>query len=152
VTIEQDASAQGAPAFQGPQGAPAQDAPRSAIPDQLVFICEASDCRIRGASEVRQALAGALAESGCATVGVVRTGCLSLCGAGPAVVTYPATDVHLHVQPADAKELAAQLAVGAPLQRRRVRVPPWYRDHISSRLAYVVRLLRARATAGLNST
>jgi (2Fe-2S) ferredoxin len=123
-----------------------------AIPDRLVFICEASDCRLRGASEVRQALASALAESGCATVGVVRTGCLSLCGAGPAVVTYPGADVHLHVQPDDATELAARLAVGDALQRRRVRVPQWYRDHITSRLAYVVRLLRARAAPGLGST
>ena len=45
-------------------------------------------------------------------VHVVRSGCLSLCGAGPAVVTYPAGEVHLRVQPEDAPDLALTLSGG----------------------------------------
>ncbi|HEY7062936.1 MAG TPA: (2Fe-2S) ferredoxin domain-containing protein [Chloroflexota bacterium] len=79
-----------------------------------------------------------------ANLAIVRSGCLSLCGAGPAVVSYPRGDVHLRVQPADAPELAAQLAAGAPLPRRAVRAPQWYRDRILAQLAYTVRVLQQR--------
>jgi (2Fe-2S) ferredoxin len=113
--------------------------------DRWAFICEASDCRYRGAVAVRDALAKAVREDGCGNVAVVRTGCLSLCGAGPAVVTYPSVDVHLKVEPGDAPELAVQVAAGAALKRRTVRAPQWYRDRISNQLGYYVRLLRQRA-------
>ncbi|MBI3972290.1 MAG: (2Fe-2S) ferredoxin domain-containing protein [Chloroflexi bacterium] len=111
------------------------------------FICEASDCRWRGSPAVRNALAEAVQRQGGRRVAVVRTGCLSLCGAGPAVVTYPAGEVHLHVEPADAPEMAAQLAGGSGLKRRLVRAPQWYRDAIVSRLGYMIELLKRRAAA-----
>jgi (2Fe-2S) ferredoxin len=120
-----------------------------ALPDldrceHWAFVCEASDCRYRGAPAVRDALARAVHEGGHANVAVVRTGCLSLCGAGPAVVAYPSGDVHLQVQPADAPEMALQLAAGAPLKRRAVRAPQWYRDRIASQFSYAIRLLKQR--------
>jgi (2Fe-2S) ferredoxin len=112
--------------------------------ERWAFICEASDCRFRGSPAVREALAQAVHEGGCAHVAVVRTGCLGLCGAGPAVVAYPSGDVHLQVQPGDARELATQVAAGAPLKSRAVRAPQWYRDRITSQLGYAVRLLKQR--------
>jgi (2Fe-2S) ferredoxin len=115
--------------------------------DQWAFICEASDCRYRGSAEVRDALAQAVRDGACANVAVVRTGCLSLCGAGPAVVSYPSGDVHLRVEPSDALEMAAQLTAGQPLKRRSVRAPQWYRDRIVAQLGYAVRLLKQRASA-----
>ncbi len=77
---------------------------------------------------------------------VVRSGCLSLCGAGPAVVTYPAGEVHLRVQPEDAPDLALTLSGGAGAGQgaRRVRAPQWYREHIVARLAYVIQILQRR--------
>ncbi|MGH2355213.1 MAG: (2Fe-2S) ferredoxin domain-containing protein [Chloroflexota bacterium] len=111
------------------------------------FVCEASTCRWQGSPQVREALARAVTEGGSADVAVVRTGCLSLCGAGPAVVTYPNGDVHLRVEPDDAPDLAGQLAAGAPLQRRVVRAPPWYREQITRRLGYLVELLKRRLPA-----
>lgn len=112
---------------------------------QWAFVCEASDCRWRGAPAVRDALAVAVAESGRSDMAVVRTGCLSLCGAGPAVVTYPAGDAHLNVEPADAPDFVIQLARGASLRRRAVRAPQWYRDSVLSRLLYMIGLLKQRA-------
>ncbi len=91
--------------------------------EQWAFVCEASDCRSRGSSQVRDALVRAVQAGGCPHVAVVRTGCLSLCGAGPAVVTYPNGDVHLRVEQSDAPELAGQLAAGGSLRRRVVRAP-----------------------------
>jgi (2Fe-2S) ferredoxin len=111
------------------------------------FICEASDCRWRGSQEVREALAAELQRRDCGDVAVVRTGCLSLCGAGPALVTYPKGDVHLRVERGDVPSLAAQLARGEPLRARVVRAPAWYRENILSRLAYFVQLIRRRTEA-----
>lgn len=124
---------------------------RSAAPDldrfeHWAFVCEASDCRWRGSAQVREALAQELDDRVCESVAVVRTGCLSLCGAGPALVTYPGGAVHLGVQPADAPDLATQLSAGAPLGRRVVRAPQWYRDQIASRLGQMVELLKRRAS------
>ena len=137
---------------QSPTGARPQPPQAAAAPDvnrfqHWAFICEASDCRYRGACEVREALVGEVQRRGCETVAVVRTGCLSLCGAGPALVTYPGGDVHLHVEPHDAPDLAAQLAGGSALQRRAVRAPQWYRDAILGRLGSFVQLLKRRAAA-----
>ena len=117
----------------------------TAEPEQWAFICHSSSCRYQGAEEVGQALARSLAErpdGGSGTV--VRAGCLGLCGAGPAVVTYPGGDVHVRVVPEDAAELAAQLVRGRGLARRTVNVPPWYRQHIVSRLGTFVELLKRR--------
>ena len=111
---------------------------------QWAFICEASDCRYRGSPAVRDALARAVELQGCGDVAVVRTGCLGLCGAGPAVVTYPSGDVHLRVQVGDASEMAFELARGGPLRRRLVRAPQSYRDHITRRLGYFVHMLKRR--------
>lgn len=140
-----------------PQSQSGTAAPAPAEPDldrvkQWVFICEASDCRYQGAVKLREALASGLAQAGndvngTGEVAVVRTGCLSLCGAGPAVVTYPAGSVLLHVEPSDARDLASSLLAGQPLTRRVVRPPQWYRDSIMSRLAYYVDLLKKRAAA-----
>ncbi|MDQ3700556.1 MAG: (2Fe-2S) ferredoxin domain-containing protein [Chloroflexota bacterium] len=119
--------------------------------DQWAFVCEASDCRLRGSIQVRDALAQAVqGDADCARVAVVRTGCLSLCGAGPAVVTYPAGDVHLRVEAGDALELARRLASGESLARRAVRAPQWYRERIKSRLGYLVQLLRERVAGGIS--
>ncbi len=112
---------------------------------QWVFICEASDCRYRGSPAVRDALARTVEREGRSHVAVVRTGCLGLCGAGPAVVTYPAGDVHLRVEARDAPEMAAQVARGAPFGKRAVRAPQWYRDQITRRLGYLVQMLKRRA-------
>jgi (2Fe-2S) ferredoxin len=135
------------------EGAPRAAAPASSAPDlaqfsQWAFICEASDCRWRGAAEVRDALARRVQQQGSRNVAVVRTGCLSLCGAGPAIVTYPAGEVHLRVEPSDVPDLAQQLAAGAGLARRTVRAPQWYRDQILRRLSYFVDLLKRRAAGG----
>lgn len=120
--------------------------------DQWAFVCEASDCRLRGSIQVRDALARAVqgdaGDAGCARVAVVRTGCLSLCGAGPAVVTYPGGDVHLRVEAGDAPELVRRLACGESLARRAVRAPQWYRDQIKSRLGYLVQVLKQRIASG----
>ena len=110
------------------------------------FICEASSCRWDGAPAVRDALGAAAQDRAEGDVAVVRTGCLGLCGAGPAMVTYPAGDVYLRVQPGDAPELVAALAEGGSLSRRRVRAPQWYRDRMLDRLRYYVELLRRRST------
>jgi (2Fe-2S) ferredoxin len=96
---------------------------------------------------VREALVNAARQRDDSGVAVVRAGCLGLCGAGPAVVTYPAGAIHLHVEPGDAADLAKELASGSGLKRRQVRAPQWYRDHILSRLATFVRLLQRRAAA-----
>ena len=112
--------------------------------DRFAFICESSSCYYQGSPAVREALAKAIGDQGCPNLAVVRTGCLGLCGAGPAVVADPAGDVHLHVEPADAGELAKQLAAGVPLARRAVRAPQWYRDRITQRLGYFVQLLKRR--------
>ena len=118
--------------------------------DQWAFVCEASDCRLRGSIQVRDALARAVqGDAGCARVAVVRTGCLSLCGAGPAVVTYPGGDVHLRVEAGDALELARRLASGESFARRAVRAPQWYRERIKSRLGYLVQLLKERVAGGV---
>ena len=89
---------------------------------------------------------GAPQEAPQGQVHVVRSGCLSLCGAGPAVVTYPAGEVHLRVQPEDAPDLALTLSggPGAGQGARRVRAPQWYREHIVARLAYVIQILQRR--------
>jgi (2Fe-2S) ferredoxin len=116
--------------------------------EHWAFVCESSTCHFQGSAQTREALARAVAERGDPAVHVVRTGCLGLCGAGPAVVTYPAGDVLLRVQPGDAPELAAALAGGTGLGRRLVRAPPWYRERITARLALLVRLLRRRGAAG----
>ena len=129
------------------QGQPAAPATALEAFTHWAFICEASDCRWRGSQTVREALARELHQGGCGSVAVVRTGCLGLCGAGPAVVTYPRGDVHLHVQPADAAEMVTQLSAGAALPRRAVRAPQWYRDQILARLGYFVQLLKRRAVA-----
>ena len=135
----------------GPQGEAAgsgRTAP--AVPDleqfsQWAFICEASDCRYRGSAQVRDALARAVERQGCGNVAVVRTGCLGLCGAGPAVVTYPTGDVYLRVEAGDAPDMVAQLGQGASLRRRLVCAPQWYRDQITRRLGYFVEMLKRRA-------
>ena len=54
-----------------------------------------------------------MAEQGLGNVRVVRSGCLGLCGAGPAAVTYPAGDVYLRVQPEDAAEMAGAVSGAA---------------------------------------
>ena len=112
--------------------------------DRFAFICESSSCYYQGSPAVREALAKATGDHACPNLAIVRTGCLGLCGAGPAVVSYPAGDVHLRVEPTDAAELAKQLATGAPLARRAVRAPQWYRDQITQRLGYFVQLLKRR--------
>lgn len=111
------------------------------------FICHASDCRYRGAPALSEALTAELQARGCQDVAVVRSGCLSLCGAGPALVTYPAGDVLLHLEKGDARELAAQLAEGKGLPKRTVRAPQWYKDQIVARLGYFVQIIRRRAAA-----
>ena len=138
------------PAGARPQPPQAASAPDLSRFQHWAFICEASDCRYRGACDVREALVGEVQRRGCDTVAVVRTGCLSLCGAGPALVTYPSGDVHLHVQPQDASDLAAQLAGGAALQRRAVRAPQWYRDAILGRLGSFVQMLKRRSAAAIS--
>src|SRR5687768_13783932 len=85
-------------------------------PEQWAFVCYSSSCRYQGAEAVGQSLARALAERPNGNTGtVVRAGCLGLCGAGPAVVTYPAGEVHIRVEASDAKEMAAQLVEGSGL-------------------------------------
>jgi (2Fe-2S) ferredoxin len=139
-------------------GANAPDEPES----RWAFVCESSSCRYQGSVQTREALvralAGQRAEQRAASsagrpegepqgqVHVVRSGCLSLCGAGPAVVTYPAGEVHLRVQPEDAADLALTLSggPGAGQGARRVRAPQWYREHIVARLAYVIQILQRR--------
>jgi (2Fe-2S) ferredoxin len=124
-----------------------QDTPDAADDDatQWAFICHASSCRYQGAEAVAVALARALRDSQPATdAAVVRAGCLGLCGAGPAVVTYPGGDVHIRVEQSDAPELAAQLLRGRGLARRSVTVPAWYRQHIVGRLGAYVQLLKRR--------
>ena len=117
-------------------------------PEHWAFVCHSSSCRYEGADAVGQALARALsARPDGATGTVVRAGCLGLCGSGPAVVTYPAGDVHVRVAPGDAVELAAQLVRGRGLPRRAVSVPAWYRQHIVGRLGAFVELLKRRARA-----
>lgn len=103
---------------------------------------------------VGQALARALREQPAGAAAVVRAGCLGLCGSGPAVVTYPAGEVHILVAPEDARELAAQLVRGRGLSRRTVTVPAWYRQSIVGRLGAFVELLkrRARAAPGTSGT
>ncbi|HEX2035365.1 MAG TPA: (2Fe-2S) ferredoxin domain-containing protein [Chloroflexota bacterium] len=115
--------------------------------ERWAFVCEASSCLYQGAAQTRESLVRAVAEQGDARVHVVRTGCLGLCGAGPAVVTYPAADVLLRVQPADTPHLAVALAGGTAVGPRAVRAPQWYRDRITSRLGYVIQLLRRRWAA-----
>jgi (2Fe-2S) ferredoxin len=112
--------------------------------ERFAFVCESSSCYYQGSVAVREALAKATGDQACGNLAIVRTGCLGLCGAGPAVVSYPAGDVHLRVEPTDAAEMAAQLATGAPLARRAVRAPQWYRDRITERLAYFVQILKRR--------
>jgi (2Fe-2S) ferredoxin len=134
----------------GEAGAAAPPRPGAAAPDldrftHWAFICESSDCRWRGSALLGDALAQEIQRRGCGSVAVVRTGCLGLCGAGPAVVTYPAGEVHLRVEPADAADLAAHLAAGTGLPRRSVRAPQWYRDQLLARLGYFVQLLKRRA-------
>lgn len=95
-----------------------------------------------------QSLARALAaRPDGATATVVRAGCLGLCGAGPAVVTYPAGEVHVRVVAADAVDFAERLVQGRALERRAVRVPPWYRQNIVGRLGQFVELLKRRMRA-----
>ena len=84
-----------------------------------------------------------MAEQGLGNVRVVRSGCLGLCGAGPAAVTYPAGDVYLRVQPEDAAEMAGAVSGGGRLARRIVRAPQWYRDRIVARLDYLIQYLAA---------
>jgi (2Fe-2S) ferredoxin len=124
------------------------------------FICESSSCRYQGSVQTREALVAALAarraeqraEQGAGgpagaspgQVYVVHAGCLSLCGAGPAVVTYPAGEVHLGVQPEDTPDLALTLTGGPGRGSRRVRAPQWYREHITARLAYLIQILQRR--------
>jgi (2Fe-2S) ferredoxin len=130
----------------------------SAPEPRWAFVCESSSCRYQGSAQTREALVRALAGQRAASgagrpegapqgqVHVVRSGCLSLCGAGPAVVTYPAGEVHLRVQPEDAPDLALTLSggPGAGQGARRVRAPQWYREHIVARLAYVIQILQRR--------
>lgn len=128
--------------------------PPASVPqggERWAFICEASSCRFSGSVATREALAQALpaAAPGAVALKVVRTGCLGLCGAGPAVVTYPEGEVHLHVQPADAADLAASLSGSGQRGRRQVRAPAWYREHITARLETLVQLLRRRAAGPL---
>jgi (2Fe-2S) ferredoxin len=128
----------------------AKEAPASpeARPDeQWVFVCESSSCQFDGASLTRLALARAVADQGLTNVRVVRSGCLSLCGAGPAAVTYPAGAVHLRVQPEDAAEMAGAVATGGGLARRIVRAPQWYRERITARLDYLIQYLRRNRPA-----
>jgi (2Fe-2S) ferredoxin len=115
--------------------------------EQWAFVCEASSCRYQGSVLTREALVRAVAAQGGRQVHVVRTGCLSLCGAGPAVVTYPAGEVHLRVVPEDAPDLAVALARGDGLARRLVRAPQWYRDHVTARLAFLIQHLKRRLSA-----
>jgi NADP-reducing hydrogenase subunit HndC len=112
--------------------------------EQWVFVCESSSCQYDGSSGTRAALARTVAEQGLGNVRVVRSGCLGLCGAGPAAVTYPAGDVYLRVQPEDAPEMAGAVAAGGGLARRMVRAPKWYRERIVARLDYLIQYLRRR--------
>ena len=114
-------------------------------PEHWAFVCHSSSCRYDGAEAVGQALARALAARPDGATGtVVRAGCLGLCGAGPALVTYPSGEVHVRVTPADATELAARLVSGSGPARRAVNVPPWYRQNIVARLGSYVELLKRR--------
>jgi (2Fe-2S) ferredoxin len=136
----------------------ASEATEASEPEaRWAFVCESGSCRYQGSVQTREALVRALAgrpegeSHGQASgplrpVHVVRSGCLSLCGAGPAVVTYPAGEVHLRVQPEDAPDLALTLSggPGAGQGARRVRAPQWYREHIIARLAYVIQILQRR--------
>ena len=81
----------------------------------------------------------------------MRAGCLGLCGAGPAVVTYPRGDVHIRVTPADAPELAASVTGEGTVARPSITVPAWYRQHIVGRLGAYVDLLRRRWAASASS-
>ena len=121
--------------------------PEAQPEEQWVFVCESSSCQFDGASRTRQALARAVADQGLTNVRVVRSGCLSLCGAGPAAVTYPAGAVHLRVQPEDAAEMAGAVAGGGGLARRVVRAPQWYRERITARLDYLIQYLRRHRAA-----
>lgn len=115
-------------------------------PTSWAFICYSSSCRYQGSEEVGQALARELRDRPDAAV--VRAGCLGLCGAGPAVVTYPSGDVHIRVSPQDARDFAVQLAQGRGLARRAISVPAWYRQNIVGRLGTFVQLLKRRAAGG----
>ena len=145
-------------------GQPAWRGRPDATPDprectRWAFVCESSSCRWGGSVEVREALHRALRDeappreaavpAGVAPdrVAVVRTGCLGLCSAGPAVVTYPEGDVHLRVQPDDALDLAQHLTGTVERGRRQVKAPPWFRDQLVSRLGYYVDWLRRKASA-----
>ena len=129
------------------------DRAAQADPEHWAFVCYSSSCRYEGADVVGQALARALsARPDGATGTVVRAGCLGLCGSGPAVVTYPAGEVHIRVAPGDAVELAAQLVRGRGLPRRAVTVPAWYRQHIVGRLGAFVELLKRRARPAPNAS
>ena len=122
------------------------------MPEHWAFVCHSSSCRYDGAEAVGQSLARALASRPDGASGtVVRAGCLGLCGAGPAVVTYPAGEVHVRVTPQDAAELAAQLVTGRGLTRRTVNVPAWYRQNIVGRLGVFVDLLKRRMQSATSS-
>jgi (2Fe-2S) ferredoxin len=134
------------PQTKGPSGAPTQDGERWA------FVCHSSSCRYRGAEATGQALAKAsrdareAAPEPAAPLTVVRAGCVGLCSAGPAVVTYPAGDVYLNVTEQDAPELAEHIAQDRILRRHAIRLPDWYRENIVGRLGAYVQLLRRRAS------
>lgn len=124
------------------------------------FVCHASSCRYNGAEATATALATAMQDAarsvpqpaadatgqtaGARLAGVARTGCLGVCSNGPAVVTYPACDLHLEVAPSDASEFIAQLAQGKPLRRKAIRLPDWYRTHMQQRLTAFVAVLTRR--------
>jgi (2Fe-2S) ferredoxin len=129
-----------------PAGSTNETEEPGAGPTNWAFICYSSSCRYDGAEAVGQALARELRDRPDAAV--VRSGCLGLCGAGPAVVTYPSGDVHIRVTPQDAGEMAKQLTEGRGLARRSVTVPAWYRQNIVGRLGAFVDILKRRALAG----
>ena len=88
-----------------------------------VLICTGSDCKKRGAKDVRKAIKGELRASG--LLGEVRTdtvGCLGLCKHGPNAVVYdeaePKGTWYVGLRENDAAEVVEEhLANGAPVQR-----------------------------------
>lgn len=86
--------------------------------DSHVLICKGSDCKKRGAKEVRKALKGELRAAGMnGDVRVDSVECLGLCKHGPNAVVYPGGAWYLGLSEEDVPEIVeSHIKSGEPVE------------------------------------
>jgi len=84
-----------------------------------VLVCSGTACVSSGSTEVKRALAHALAEHGVVDeVRILETGCMGPCELGPVLMVYPEGTFYVRLKPSDAEEIVREhFLKGRPVRR-----------------------------------